>query len=275
MLAGPHERVTIVTPSFNSVRYLEETIRSVLLQGYPDLEYIIMDAGSTDGALDVIWKYEPWIAAWVSEKDNGYADAINKGFARASGTIRAWLPASDTYCPAALFAANRHLRAGRADLVFGESHFVDEHGQDLGVSRTGTQNLRHLMIYGRGTPVQCATFWRKEIHDKVGIFNSSLRYAADRDWFLRLSVAGRCQWMPEITSRYRQHSGQLSSDISDMLREGTNAWHEVLKANHISRFQVICGSLLFVPIMRYRSGGLGKLFSIPRLKSFTNLLFRC
>ncbi len=271
---GPHLRITIVTPSYNSIRYLEETIRSVLLQGYPDIEYIIMDGGSTDGATDIIKKYERWLTLWVSEKDKGYADAINKGFVRATGEIRAWLPASDTYLPSAFFAANRYLRDNRCDLVFGESEFVDEGGVFQGMSRTGTKNLSHLMIYGRGTPVQCATFWRKELHQKAGEFNSAYRYAGDRDWFLRLSVAGRCKWIPEITSRYRQHTGQLSSDLNEMLREGFQAWREVLKVNEISQFRVACGALLFVPGMRYRSGGLARMLRFPKISSFTNILFR-
>ena len=219
MMNGPHERISIVTPSFNSHRYLEETIRSVLLQGYPDLEYIIIDGGSSDGAVEIIKKYEKWLAYWCSEKDSGYADAINKGFSQAVGEIRAWMPASDTYTPSAFFAANRYLQGGRQDLIFGESYFVDEAGEVLGVSPVLTKNLRHLMIYGRRTPVQCATFWRKEIHAQAGSFSSTMRYAADRDWFLRLSVAGRCQWIPEITSRYRQHTDQLSSNLEIMLQE--------------------------------------------------------
>src|ERR1700738_1526878 len=84
-------RITIVTPSFNQGQFIEETIRSVLLQGYPNLEYIIIDGGSTDNTVEIIKKYEPWIACWVSEKDRGQSDALNKGFARATGQILAWL----------------------------------------------------------------------------------------------------------------------------------------------------------------------------------------
>lgn len=268
---GADSRISIVTPSFNSGLYLEETIRSVLLQGYHDLEYIVMDGGSTDDSLDIIRRYEPWLSFWVSEKDKGYADALNKGFARATGSIRAWQPASDTYMPGAFKAAQRYLGQRRADVAFGEAYFVDEQGNVRAVSNTGTRNLRHLMIYARSTPVQSSTFWRKEIQAKVGSFRTDFRYAADRDWFLKLSVSGRSVWMSEITSRYRTHGEQLSSNLQAMLDEGFIAWKDVLRVNNISQLQVLLGSALIMPIVRFRTGGLRSLLRVPKLSSFANV----
>ena len=265
-------RISVITPSYNSARYLEETVRSVLLQGYPNLEYILIDGGSADSSVDLIKKYAKWISFWVSEKDRGYADAVNKGFARATGEILAWIPASDLYTPGALHAATRHLQASKADLVYGDSHIIDEEGRFEGVTRSPSRNLKHITLYGRGAPVQCSAFWRKALHHKVGELNANLRCAADSEWFLRLSLAGRGRWIPEIVCSYRRHPGQLSSGIEAGLREGYAAWKEVVRSNRISRARVTLGALFLVPFMRYRSGGWKPLVRLPSRQSLKRLL---
>jgi glycosyltransferase involved in cell wall biosynthesis len=270
-----YDRITIVTPSYNSVAYLEETIRSVLLQGYPDLEYIIIDGGSTDGALDIIAKYAKWITRWISEPDRGYADAINKGFALATGNIRAWIPASDLYAASAFHVANHYLGNRRNDLIFGRFYYL-ETGSNIkdSVRPMVLKNLRHLSLYGRSAPNQATTFWRREIHQQAGELNSTLRYAADSEWFLRLSLIGRCLWIPEIVCFYRQHPGQLSANLTDMTNEWYAAWDAVIRKHHISRLRIMIGALLIVPVMRYNSGGLKNIFRLPTLRTLTNTLFR-
>ena len=111
-------RITVVTPSFNQGQYIEETIRSVLLQGYPNLEYIIMDGGSTDESVKIIKKYEPWLSYWVSEKDCGQSHAINKGWQRSTGDLVAWLNSDDYLAPGTLRQVAR-IYCQHQDLPFG------------------------------------------------------------------------------------------------------------------------------------------------------------
>src|SRR5258706_7179490 len=125
--------VSIITPSFNQARYLEATIRSVLEQDYPNVEYIIVDGSSTDGSADIIKKYEKNLAWWVSEKDAGQTDAINKGFARAKGEILAWINSDDTYIPGSLGAAVKYLiKNPQVALVYSNCNYIDEEGRLIG-----------------------------------------------------------------------------------------------------------------------------------------------
>ena len=249
-------------------------MRSVLLQGYPDLEYIVIDGGSTDGAVDIIRKYEKWITYWVSEKDRGYADAVNKGFARATGEIRAWLPASDLYFSSALRTANHYLGEGQTDFIFGRFCELSEDGKVRAPAPVTAKNLRQMALYGRSNPVQPATFWRSVIHQQAGQLNSNLRYAADSEWFLRLSLIGRSRWVPESICYMRQHAGQLSSNSARMLDEWFSAWDAVVRAHRISRTQILLGAAFIVPLMRYRSGGLKALFRIPDRQVLAKTIFR-
>ncbi len=264
-------RISIISPSYNTVRFLEETIRSVLLQGYTDLEYIIIDGGSTDGSLEIIKKYEKWITCWISEPDSGYADAVNKGFIRATGDIRAWLPVSDRYAPGALQMANRYLGRRQNDLIFGRVCSLSEDGQVGELRPLVAKKLSHISLYGRSNPCQPATFWRREIHKKTGELNTNLRYAADSEWFLRLSFEGRCRGIPEMVCYLRKHQGQLSSNLQIMIDEWYVAWNEIVRQRGISRLKILLVSMWVVPVMRYRAGGVRTLIRIPRLQSLKRM----
>src|SRR5215831_18533986 len=128
-------RISIVTPSYNQGRFIEETIQSVLSQDYPNLEYIIIDGGSKDQSVDIIRKYEKRLAYWVSEKDSGAADAIAKGFRRATGDIMAYLNSDDLYSPETLRAVAEVFQAGRSDVVYGNTWWIDSDGHYLGERR--------------------------------------------------------------------------------------------------------------------------------------------
>jgi glycosyltransferase involved in cell wall biosynthesis len=208
-------RISVVTPNLNLGRYLGATIESVLGNLAPGDEYFIIDGGSTDSSVDLIRGYEGRLTGWVSEPDKGYADALAKGFARATGDILCWINAGDLLLPGALDAARRVLADSDAEMIFGDDLYVDEEGRVIFLSRGYVKNLRNAMLYGGWTPLQDACFWRRDFYERVGGINPSLRYAADFDLFFRMALHGRCQYVPLTFSAFRRHTGQKSISGSD------------------------------------------------------------
>jgi len=179
-------KVSIVTPSLNQGQFIEETIRSVLLQGYPNLEYLVIDGGSTDGSLEIIHRYEPWLSSWVSEPDRGQSDAINKGFSKSSGEIMAWLNSDDTYAPKALATAARYFLENPAcNMLYGEAWHTDEGGRRLRPCRTVINPIPKRHILNIDPIVQPATFWRRGLWLEIGELDTSLIWGFDWDFFIR------------------------------------------------------------------------------------------
>jgi glycosyltransferase involved in cell wall biosynthesis len=179
-----YPRITIVTPCYNQRQYLEETILSVIGQGYPNLEYIIMDGGSTDGSLEIIRKYERHFAYWVSRSDGGQSSAINSGFARATGDIFAWLNSDDMYLPGTLFYAAARLNPAYAELLFGNCfHFEDGQPTGWGSDVVREHETSDLLLFDY--IVQPSTFWTREAWRRTGALDESLVYGMDWDWFIR------------------------------------------------------------------------------------------
>ena len=211
-------RVSIVTPSFNLGRYLEATIDSVLANLSPGDEYFVIDGRSTDESVEVIRKYESRLTAWVSEPDYGYADALAKGFARATGALLCWINAGDLLLPGALDAAREAITETGADMIFGDDFYIDEDGRIIFLSRGYVQNLSSAMLYGGWTPLQDACFWTRDLYRRVGGINPALHYAADYDLFLRMALRGTCRYVPITFSSFRQHPGQKSIAGSEAYR---------------------------------------------------------
>lgn len=185
MNGGEWPRVTIATPSFNQGQYIEETIRSVLLQGYPNLEFIIMDGGSKDNTVEIIKKYEPWITYWVSETDRGQSHAINKGFDRATGDIFAWLCSDDLYAPGALHRVADAVHNHKMTMVIGDS--IITHGPD---SLDGKLDRRRPsfaeMAYNVKTLAQPSVFWTNDLWRLAGPLKEDLYFLMDYDLWLRM-----------------------------------------------------------------------------------------
>ncbi len=177
-----YPKISIVTPSYMQAQFLEETIRSVLLQNYPDLEYIIIDGGSTDGSKEIIKKYAPWISYWVSERDKGQTHAINKGLERVSGEIFNWLNSDDWYTPGSLaevadcFGENVRVVCGKEYLVQGKTKEVSQ-GTFVSNSLEETLSKTHLD--------QPPTFFRMEYLKEVLPLNDSYQFMFDAEFWLR------------------------------------------------------------------------------------------
>ena len=202
---SPWPRVSIVTPSYNQGQFIEETIRSVLLQGYPNMEYIIMDGGSNDSSVDVIHKYEPWLAYWVSEPDKGQADAINRGWRMATGNVIAYLNSDDTYCPEAIRTVVEHfLQYPDVGMVYGDSLIIDDKGVVLREHRLPDMSFDVVLRWL--TPIsQPAVFLRRETIAAMGMTNSDLEYAMDFDLWLRVGVEFKMKHISHLLANARSH----------------------------------------------------------------------
>jgi glycosyltransferase involved in cell wall biosynthesis/SAM-dependent methyltransferase len=187
---GALPRISVITPSYNQGRFLEECIRSVLGQGYPNLEYIVVDGGSTDDSVAIIRKHEAELAWWVSEPDAGQSDAINKGFRRATGDLVAWLNADDHYLPGALEAvAAAYRRDPTASFYFGNGLRVDEAGKPRGsfVPEGRPVFSYPALVYGLNYVLQPATFINRQALAQVGGLDVDLHYGMDTDLWIRLA----------------------------------------------------------------------------------------
>ena len=185
-------RLTIITPTLNQAGFIERTITSVLDQGYEDLEYFVVDGGSTDGTVEIIERYADRIAWWVSEPDDGQTDALNKALARATGDVVAYINSDDYYLPGALDAAIRALEADPdAWWAAGAARFVDADGKTTEVwhaRRPGRH--RHLWLLLPWSAPQPSSFWRKRAFDELGSFRRDMHYVFDTEFALRLAYAG-------------------------------------------------------------------------------------
>ncbi|MCK4306004.1 MAG: glycosyltransferase [Candidatus Eisenbacteria sp.] len=205
----PWPRVGIVTPSFNQGQFIEETIRSVLLQGYPDLEYIIVDGGSTDGSVDIIRKYEPWLAYWVSEPDRGQSQAINMGFRRSKGDILAWLNSDDLLEPLAVCMAAAYLTVHpEVGMVYGDRTIVDSTGNRISY-RLSPSFYRWQLRYRSGIAQESA-FFRRDLFYAVGELDESLHYSMDYDLWWRFIRRTRIHHLPVLMGGYRAHEASKS-----------------------------------------------------------------
>ena len=206
-MSASSPKISVVTPSFNQGRFLEETILSVIGQNYPRLEYIVIDGASSDGSVEIIRKYERHLAHWVSEADDGQASAINKGLARATGDIVCWLNSDDMHLPGALAHVATALDPSLAEVLFGNClHFVE--GQPLAYGSDVRRRHQEMDLVMADYIIQPSAFWTRKAWLETGPLDESLVFGLDWDWFIRARKAG-VAFRPDdkYLSVYRIHDG--------------------------------------------------------------------
>lgn len=236
---SPLPVVSIVTPSYNQVSFLEETILSVLKQDYPNIEYIIVDGGSDDGSLDIIKKYENRLAYWVSEKDRGQTNALIKGFARATGKYLGWLCSDDILEPSMVsISVDYHLRYPGIGLTYGDRIRIDAKGNIYSSERFPA--FRHCYIrWGFSIP-QETTLFRRDVYDSVGGLDESLKMAMDFDLWCKISNVFELLHIPAYLGRFRVHASNKSSIFTNQIRqtgfyEGNPAEYAHVYLKHFGR----------------------------------------
>jgi GT2 family glycosyltransferase len=200
----PLPTVAIVTPSYNTGRHIGDCVRSVLEQDGPTIDYIVMDGGSTDGTVEVLKSFGPRLR-WVSQKDKGQSDAINRGFAQTQGEILGWLNSDDTYAPGAIRAAAEFFRDNpEIDILYGDATYTDVHGRHIANCVHVEPYSRRRLFHYSDFLVQPATFFRRRIFDAVGGVDASIHWAMDYDLWLRMVAHGaKVAYLPKVLAHFR------------------------------------------------------------------------
>lgn len=266
--------VSIITPSFNQAAFLEQTMLSVLEQGYPNLEYWVMDGGSTDGSQEIIQKYQHRLAGWVSKPDKGQADGVNKGFARASGKIIGWLNSDDLYYPGAIAGAVEAFRLHpEASFVFSDVESIDENGRPFNLMRYGDWKLPELMTFHIiGQP---GVFMRRSVLKQAGYLDLSYNYLLDVQLWMRMALIAEPVYVPgTVWAAARIHSD--AKNVAHAEKFGEEAFRLAAWLSEDERFSPLSEKLnhrIWAGAHRLNAFYLteAEMFK-PALKSYTKML---
>lgn len=259
-------KISIITPSFNQDKFIEQTILSVIGQKYPNLEYIIIDGGSTENSVEIIKKYEKDITYWNSEPDNGQVEAINKGFSLATGDIFAWINSDDYYLPNIFELIASQIDVNKAEILFGKCirvHLV--HGAVTNTDPVISHNNQDLKIIDYIE--QPSTFFSRKAIEVTGLLDSDLNFAFDWEWFIRMQESGvNFKTINKFLSVYQFHDSNKSSNIStDRNDEIALIYEKYLGKQARDFFQQVC--LNHIKYQRYNK----KLSKVPS-KYIRNLI---
>lgn len=221
-------KISVVVPSFNQGRFLQETLRSVIDQQYENLELIVIDGGSTDDSVEIIQKYAPSLSYWVSEPDGGQTKGIIKGFKRSTGEIQCWLNSDDLHEPYTLReVAQYFLCHPGIDAVFGNALWIDESGRSLREQREIPFN-KFIWLHTYNYVPGMSMFWRRAIYERVGGLDPMFDLAMDADLWIRFAHAGRIDHVRKVWSRMRFYASQKNRQF----RERSNYEDSVIRRRY-------------------------------------------
>jgi len=250
-------RITLVTPVFNSARYIEQTIQSVISQQYPNLEYFIVDGGSTDGTLDIMRKYEQQLSGWTSQPDNGMYDALNRGFGRSSGDIMGWISATDMLHTRSLFVVGSVFEAlPEVEWITARPTGFSEEGMPVAVSRRLKRWSRVRFLAGSNRYIQQeSTYWRRNLWERAGSrMDASRREGSDFELWVRFFRYARLYPVDALIGGFRVHPDSLSLEDPEKMRR----IHDEIIAAELNRipwgpafkiFQRVTRGILKVPVL--------------------------
>jgi glycosyltransferase involved in cell wall biosynthesis len=256
-------KISVVTPSYNQGYFLEETIRSILLQNYPNLELIIIDGGSTDNTLDIIKKYEPWITYWVSEKDRGQSHALNKGFEKATGELVGWQNSDDIYLPNAFYnvALSFNSNKQKFDIFYGKITHIDEYSNIINKLYLVPFSFFVFKYYDINVANQ-GIFFKNEVVKKNAI-NENYTFTMDAEYYFRLAFKGyKFKLINNFVGAFRIQKSSKTSTILDISIKETNKLRRSYGVNVIDgiewkkqfRFQKFLSILYILPFKVYYGG---------------------
>lgn len=228
-------KISIVTPSYNQGKYLEQTIRSVLGQGYPNLEYIIMDGGSTDNSVEIIKRYESKLAYWETRPDKGQPAAVAKGFDIASGIVLGWLNSDDLLLPGCLFTIASKFPLNNSFVALaGRVVCIDQDSHPVKVGIPARRTWEEMLLWGHRLH-QMATFWTQKAYRKVGGFDSSMQFAFDYDLFIKLRRLGDIAFVDNYLAGFRLHETQKTVTSREIMQRDCHIIYQKYGVNSFKK----------------------------------------
>lgn len=217
-------KISMITPSYQQAQFIEQTLQSVIQQGYPNLEYMVVDGGSKDGSVDIIRKYEEHLAWWVSERDSGQSEACNKGWKRATGDIIGWLNSDDLILPGTLDrVAKAFQETPEVGFIFGDVLSIDADGNVFNVMKFAPWGLDELMAFN--IICQPGVFMRRDVLEKAGYLDAGMHFLQDHHLWLKLAQLAPMRYIPETMAAARYHAAAKNVGAGE--RYGKDAYRIV------------------------------------------------